>query len=434
MNTIEVLRPGLSTTVQDRGRFGFQKFGVPVSGAADQIALRVANVLVGNPQGTAALESTALGPRVRFLADAAVALTGAEGEADLDGTSAPWYRSFLVRAGQVLDVRGCTRGLRAYLAIAGGIDVPVLLGSRSTCLVAGFGGFRGRALSTGDVLRIGPPPGPPASLSNREAPEAWRPPHGSPLAVRVVLGPQDDAFPEAACRTFLESVYRVTPHVDRMGCRLDGPVIAHRGSADIISDWVPLGGVQVPGDGRPIILLADRQTTGGYPKIATVIGPDIGRVAQRRPGDALSFRAVSVAEAQGIVREVEAALAALPARLVSGEGWTYAAQLGEVPGGIPLPSPGRQPQADPILVDPAGRAAVRSPIPAVVMKVLARFGDAVAAAQPLFILQAMKMEFQVTAPRAGRVVEVRVREGDSVGAGGLMATLDSGDEHPGDGA
>jgi biotin-dependent carboxylase-like uncharacterized protein len=312
---MQVLRPGLLTTVQDRGRFGYQKFGVPVSGAVDAIALRVANLLVGNPQSAAALEITALGPQLRFLADAVVALTGAEVQADLDGVPVPWYQSILVRAGQILDVQACTRGLRCYLAVAGGMDVPVLLGSCSTCLAAAFGGFQGRALAAGDVLRIGPPSGP----------------------LVVVLGPQDDAFTEDGLRTFLESTYRVTQHTDRMGCRLDGPEIPHRESADIISDWVPMGGVQVPGDRKPIILLADRQTTGGYPKIATVIGPDLPLVAQCRPGDSLRFQAITRLEAQAIAREVETALRALVPRPVPGEGWTYAAELGEVPGRIPLP-------------------------------------------------------------------------------------------------
>lgn len=425
--SFEVLRPGLLTTVQDRGRSGYQKFGVPVSGAVDAIALRVANVLVGNPQGAAALEMTALGPELRFAADAVMALTGAEVEASLDGGPVLSYQSFLVRAGQVLDVRSCTRGLRAYLAVAGGIDAPVLLGSRSTCLVARFGGFLGRALLAGDVLRVGSPPGPLQDLAGRQVPEEWRPRHGLPVTARVVLGPQEDAFTEEGRRTFLESEYRVTPYADRMGYRLDGPGIAHRNSADIISDWIPLGGVQVPGDGKPIILLADRQTTGGYPKIATVVGPDIGRVAQLRPGDALSFRAVSVAQAQRIAHELEAGLALLPARLVLGESWTYAAELGEVPGGVVLPSLGRPQESPQTPADPEGRAAVRSPMPALVAKVLIRTGEGATAGQPLFVLQSMKMEFEVAAPQAGRVADVRVREGDEVGVGEIMATLDTSD-------
>ncbi len=425
MNTIQVLRPGLLTTVQDRGRFGYQKFGVPVSGAVDEIALRVANILVGNPQGAAALEVTALGPQLRFLVDAVVALTGAEVEVDLDGRPVSWYKSFRIRARQVLDIRSCTHGLRAYLAVAGGIDVPVLLGSRSTCLVANFGGFRGRALATGDVLAVGPPSAPLLDLVEREVPDGWRPRHAAPVTLLVVMGPQDDAFTEEGRRTFLVSTYRVSPHADRMGYRLDGPVIAHKGSADILSDWVPLGGVQVPGDGKPIILLADRQTTGGYPKIATVIKPDISLVAQRRPGDTLAFQAVSVVEAQAIACKIEADLLALPDHLVTAESWTYAAELGEVPGGISLALQGDLPQATPTVMEPPGRATVRCPMPAVVVRVLIDAGDMVAVGQPLFLLQAMKMEFEVAAPRAGCLVEVNVREGDAVGADDVMASLDT---------
>jgi len=427
--SIEVLRPGLLTTVQDRGRIGYQKFGVPVSGAVDEVALRVGNILVGNPQGAAGLELTALGPQLRFLDGAVVALSGAEVEGDLDGRRVPWYQSFLVRAGQVLDLRTCARGLRAYLAMAGGIDVPSLLGSRSTCLVAGFGGFRGRALLAGDVLRVGAPPALPGDLCGRGVPEKWRPRDTSPATIRVVLGPQDGAFTAEGCRTFLESIYRVSPHADRMGSRLDGPLIAHRASADLISDWVPLGGIQVPGDGKPIILLADRQTTGGYPKIATVIGPDVPLAAQRRPGDLLRFRAVSVADGRAVARDLEAGLLALPGRLVSAESWTYAAGLGEVPGEIPLATPEGPSRDDSSPPGPIGGAPVRSPLAALVAKVLVRPGGTVAAGEALCVLQAMKMEIEVPAPRAGRITGVSVREGDSVAAGDLLVAIEPVPSH-----
>jgi len=421
---IEVLRPGLLTTVQDRGRFGYQKFGVPVSGGVDEIALRAANVLVGNTQGAAALEVTALGPRLRFLAETVVALTGAEVEGDIGGRAIPWCKSFQVRAGQILDVRACTRGLRTYLAIAGGLDVPVLLGSRSTCLVANFGGFHGRPLATGDVLGAGPPSAPLGDLAGREVPEAWRARHGSPVLLRVVLGPQVDAFTEEGRRTFLGSTYQISPNADRMGYRLDGPVIAHQGSADILSDWVPLGGVQVPGDGKPIILLADRQTTGGYPKIATVIKPDISLVAQLRPGEMLAFRAVGVAEAQEIARKIEAELLGLRAQLVCAESWGYAAGVGEVPGGVSLDQT-EGPAQVPSTAEPAAHGAVRSPMPAKVVKVLVEAGRMVAAGQPLFLLQAMKMEFEVVAPRTGCLLAVHVREGDAVGVDEVMGRMET---------
>ncbi|HSB77460.1 MAG TPA: biotin-dependent carboxyltransferase family protein [Candidatus Methylomirabilis sp.] len=334
----EVLRPGLLTTVQDRGRTGYQRFGVPVSGAVDQAALRVGNILVGNPQDTAALEIAPQGPQLRLLADVALALTGAEFAATLDAEPVPHYESFVAHRGQVLDIQTAVSGLRAYLSVAGGFDVPRVLRSRSTCLVARFGGLHGRPLRQGDVLPIGRPAQPLERLIGWAAPEAWHQRHDSPAALRVVWGPQDDAFTEEGRRTFLESTYRVTPYTDRMGCRLEGPTIAHRSSADILSDWIPPGGIQVPGDGQPIILLVDRQTTGGYAKIATVIGPDIGRVAQCRPGDLVRFQAISLAEAQGRARRLEAGLAELPAHLIDTETWGQPAALGEVPGAVGMPS------------------------------------------------------------------------------------------------
>jgi antagonist of KipI len=330
----EVLRPGFLTTVQDRGRAGYQRFGVPVSGAVDQIALRVGSVLVGNPQAAGALEIALQGPKLRLLEDAVLALTGAEFAATLDEEPVPWYESFAAHRGQVLDIQGVLRGLRAYLSVAGGIDVPVILRSRSTCLVAHFGGFHGRALQPGDMLPIGRPARALEGLTGWAAPEKWRWNDGSPVMLRVVWGPQDDAFTEEGRGTFLESTYQVTPHADRMGCRLDGPRIAHRLSADILSDWIPPGGIQVPGDGRPIILLVDRQTTGGYAKIATVIGPDISLVAQARPGDALRFQAIGLTEAQGAVRNLEAGMAELPAHLIDTSAWGGPAAMGEVPGAV----------------------------------------------------------------------------------------------------
>jgi len=303
--TFEVLRAGLLTTVQDRGRIGCQKFGVTVSGAMDEVALRLGNVLVGNPQSAAGLEISFLGPRLRFRADAVLALTGAETDADLDGQPVPSYEAFRARAGQVLDIRHCTKGMRAYLTVGGGIDVPVRLGSRSTSLAGAFGGFEGRPLRDGDVLFVGPAAGAPVRFAGRAAPRRWRSEFGSSQTVQIVFGPQDDAFTEAGRRTLVESTYEVSQASDRMGCRLEGPAIQHVGPPDIISDWVPLGGIQVPGNGKPIVLLADRQTTGGYTKIATVIGPDIPHVAQLRPGEILRFKAISVGEAQAAARALE---------------------------------------------------------------------------------------------------------------------------------
>jgi KipI family sensor histidine kinase inhibitor len=317
----EVLRAGLLTTVQDRGRIGCQKFGVTVSGAMDEVALRVGNILVGNPQGAAGLEINFLGPRLRFRADVVLVLTGAEMDADLDGAPVPWYEPFVARAGQELDVRHCARGMRAYLAVGGGLDVPLRLGSRSTSLAAGFGGLDGRPLRDGDLLSTGAIARPSSAWVGGSAGRSWRPAFDSPQTVRVVFGPQDEAFTEAGRRTLLESTYEVSPSSDRMGCRLEGPAIGHVGAADIISDWIPLGGIQVPGNGKPIILLADRQTTGGYTKIATVIGPDIPKLAQLRPGESVRFRAVPVAEAQAAARSLERALQQLDSDLTDQVLW-----------------------------------------------------------------------------------------------------------------
>jgi antagonist of KipI len=317
-----VVRPGLLTTVQDRGRFGSQQFGVTVSGAMDELALRVGNILVGNPQGAAGLEISFLGPELRLQADLALAITGAEVEAVLDGEPVPGYQTILARAGQVLDIRHCRQGMRAYLCVGGGIDVPLRLGSRSTSLAAGFGGVEGRPIREGDILQAGPALGGVGRLRGRSAPAQWRPTFALPQTVRVVFGPQDDAFTEAGKRTLLESVYEVSPSSDRMGCRLEGPALEHAGAADIISDWIPLGGIQVPGNGKPIILLADRQTTGGYTKVATVIGVDIPRLAQLRAGDRLRFEAVTVEVAQRFYRATERDLAQWDASLTDLGMWS----------------------------------------------------------------------------------------------------------------
>jgi biotin-dependent carboxylase-like uncharacterized protein len=423
MDAFEVVQPGLLTTVQDRGRYGYQKYGVPVSGAVDDIALRLGNRLVGNPSDAAGIEITVLGPTLRARADAVIALTGAETRAELDGARIPHATSLRVRAGQMLSIGRCIRGLRCYLAVAGGIDVPVLLGSRSTNLVARFGGFQGRALAAGDVLAVGPPAAPSEDLAGRTVPPRWYPGFESPVTVRVVLGPQADGFTSEGLGTFLGSAYQVTQQTDRMGCRLDGPTITHRGAADILSDWIPLGAVQVPGNGQPIILLADRQTTGGYTKIATVIAPDLGRVAQSRPGDSIRFQAIGPEAAAAVAQRFETALAALVPEGASMDPWVELSALGEVPGAIPIDfvtAPGGDAGQSSI---PA-RDAVRAPLPALVVRVLVADGADVAAGQPLLVLEAMKMEQQVVAPRAGRIQEVRVRAGDTAGAGEPLVTFE----------
>lgn len=305
VDAFEVVRPGLLTTVQDLGRVGYQKYGVPTSGAMDRTALRVANLLLDNEEGLAGLEATAEGPTLRALLELVVAIVGADMQPLVDGRPVECGTAIGIRSGQTLELRRARRGLRAYLAIAGGIDVPVMLGSRSTCLPAAFGGVQGRALREGDRLSIGPVGRQPMVLSGRRLPSGWVEPISEVLTVRVVLGPQEDRFIPEGIRTFLSGSYRLTPQMDRMGVRLQGPPIAHRSGADIISDSTPLGAVQVPSDGQPMILLADRQTTGGYTKIAVIVQEDIFRLGQATSGQVVRFRQISAFEACAALRAYE---------------------------------------------------------------------------------------------------------------------------------
>jgi biotin-dependent carboxylase-like uncharacterized protein len=310
MDLIEVLDGGLFTTVQDGGRFGFQRYGVPVSGAMDLFALRAANRLVGNADGLAGLEATLLGPRLRFRSPALVAVTGADLDASLDGRPLPRWEAVGVAAGATLAFGGPRDGIRGYVAVSGGIDVPLVLGSRSTYTRSRLGGLEGRPVKAGDLLRV-PGASPVIDGPRRRVPVDRQPVYGHEHRLRVVLGPQDDRFSNEGVLTFFCSTYTVTPQSDRMGCRLSGPAIAHAGAPDIVSDGTSLGSVQVAGDGLPIVLMADRGTAGGYTKIATVIAVDAWRLSQAAPGDTVRFGAVTIEDAIRARREQEAWLAAI---------------------------------------------------------------------------------------------------------------------------
>ena len=300
---IEVIDAGALTTVQDVGRYGFQRYGVPVSGAMDGFALRIANLLVGNAEDAAALEMTVVGAELLFLDNAVIALAGADMQPRIDDVAAPTWQAFAVAKGATLSFRGLRAGARTCLAVAGGIDVPVVLRSRSTYLRSRFGGFAGRALQSGDRLARG---GAPHTIEVRQMPAAWLPTYLGSHRVRVVPGPQDAAFTARGVQTLLGSAYTIGAQSDRMGYRFEGPRIEHQAGADILSDGTPAGAVQVAGDGMPLVLLADRGTTGGYAKIATVISVDLPRLAQSRPGDRVFFDAVTVGEAQEALRRQEA--------------------------------------------------------------------------------------------------------------------------------
>lgn len=316
LQTLEILEAGLLTTVQDKGRYGYQRFGMPVAGAMDVFALRVGNALVGNDDGMAGLEMTVLGPKIRFLADTWIAVTGADLGARLNGEPLATWQSVQVAGGDELSFQGPQDGMRAYLAVAGGLDVPLVMGSRSTYVKAGIGGLDGRALKPGDVLDAVKAD---VAFVARKAPGSLSQGYGSEHEVRVVLGPQDDRFTEAGLQTLLGSQYKVAIQSDRMGYRLEGPVIEHVEGPDVISDGTAFGAVQVPGDGQPIVLLADRGTTGGYTKVATVISADLHKFAQAMPGHTISFSAISVEDAHEIYRSRERLLDDIRAGKSEGE-------------------------------------------------------------------------------------------------------------------
>lgn len=305
----KVLSPGLHTTVQDLGRIGYQALGVPVSGALDPLAFRLANALVGNAEGAAALETLLSGPSFEIIADRVrVALAGAGVGLVVDrgARRVPAWHSATLSRGETFEIALGRRSASAYLAVEGGIAVPLVLGSAATYVRAGLGGFHGRALQSGDIVPI---------TLDRAAERAEQhlpspPPASIDQPVRVVLGPQQDLFTDDAVTALLEAEFRISKHADRMGMRLDGPQLGHRSGWDIVSDAIATGAIQVPGSGQPIVLLADHQTTGGYPKIATVISADLPVIGRRRPGDAVRFAAVSVEEAEQVAREAERELAA----------------------------------------------------------------------------------------------------------------------------
>ena len=291
-----VLNPGVLTTVQDFGRIGYQQFGVSVSGAMDPRAMRFANLLVGNPENEAVLECTMLGPQLQFDETTIIAVTGGNLGPTLDGQPLKTYCAYKVNAGQTLRFAGLRSGCRAYIAFAGGLDIPEVMGSRSTYMKAKIGGFKGRKLEKGDAIGFRDPKSELFNLDKRNLTPECVP--RDVYTLHVIMGPQDDMFTEEGIKTFLSETYTVTPEFDRMGCRFDGPEIAHKNGGDIISDGIAFGAVQVPSAGKPIVMLADRQTTGGYTKIANVMTADFRILAQLKAGDKVRFEKISVAAAQ----------------------------------------------------------------------------------------------------------------------------------------
>ncbi|MCK8816902.1 biotin-dependent carboxyltransferase family protein [Natroniella sulfidigena] len=311
MGELKIIKAGPMTTIQDLGRFGYMKYGMPTAGAVDQYAFKIANILVGNPEDEAAIEATFLGPTIQFKVEAVIAITGGGMNPELDGKEIPMWQAVKVSKGSKLSLNGVKAGLRGYIAIRGGIKLPEVMGSKSTYLRGELGGFKGRKLKQGDELSLAKNKEVREFCLKRSIPADLLEDYLEDRKIRVIVGPQGDYFTSKSLETFLTSRYQLTTQSDRMGCRLAGPTLEHTKGADIISDGIASGAIQVPGDGQPIIMLADRQTTGGYAKIANVISIDLPKVAQAKPGDKLKFEQIEVVEAQQELKKKEERIARL---------------------------------------------------------------------------------------------------------------------------
>ena len=296
---IRVLKPGMLTTVQDLGRTGYQSQGFSVAGVMDKRSFKIANLLLDNPENEAVLEFTLIGPTLEFTSETIIAITGGDFQPTINGEPAPMYEAIYMSKGDILKFGSARTGSRGYVAFSSYLDVPVVMGSRCTNMKSSVGGFKGRKLQQDDCIMFRVKRRYlPFFLSRKLPADTF---DSEQETIRVVMGPQDDAFTKEGIKTFLNSEYTVTSDFDRMGCRMDGPFIAAKDKSDIISDGIALGSIQVPSHGKPIILLSDRQTTGGYAKIATVASVDIPKIVQRKTDHRLKFQAVSVQEAQKLI-------------------------------------------------------------------------------------------------------------------------------------
>ena len=316
--SIKIVNAGVLTTVQDRGRMAYQRFGFHVSGAMDKRSLELANILLDNVNNEAVLEFCVMGPTIQFARETIIAITGGDFAPTLNNQPVAMYQAIQVAKGDVLKFGFIRDGVWGYVSFAGGLDVPEVMGSRSTDVKSELGGLQGRKLANGDEIKL---LGRVTSLPHMESRTLKKPVYKSPSTpIRVVLGPQDDHFAVNGISSFLSTPYSVTSLCDRMGYRLEGEAIAHNElGADIISDGIAYGSIQVPSEGQPIVLLADRQTTGGYTKIATVISVDIPTFVQRKTAEQVTFEAVSVEEAQRLYVEEQKEYQALRTKFSSGK-------------------------------------------------------------------------------------------------------------------
>lgn len=300
---IRVLKAGMLTTVQDLGRNGYQSQGFSVAGVMDVRSFKIANLLLDNPENEAVLEFTLIGPTLQFTSDTIIAITGGDFQPTINGEPAPMYTALYMKRGDILKFGSARTGSRGYIAFSSYLDIPVVMGSRCTNLKSKIGGYKGRKLKDEDYIgfRI-KRRYLPYFLSRKLDLDEF---DEEEVTLRVVMGPQNDMFTKQGIHTLLSESYTVTSDFDRMGCRLEGPFIASKNGSDIISDGIAFGSIQVPAHGKPIVLLADRQTTGGYAKIATVATVDIPKLVQRKTEHKIRFKAITVEEAQKLYLEEE---------------------------------------------------------------------------------------------------------------------------------
>lgn len=305
MSLFEVLSGGLLTTVQDLGRKGYQKYGLPVSGATDHFAHRIANILVCNDENAAALEVLIFGLKLKVLKQTVIAITGGDLRPYVNSKPSPMWKSLAVNEGDIIEFKGTNTGCRAYIAVSGGVDVHSVLGSRSTDVIGNIGGIDGRALKRGDIIHKVDRELNEKKIHRRRIPPELIPEYLPKVTVRVVLGPQDDAFTKEGIQTLFSSKYTVSTDSDRMACRLEGPKIKRCKPADILSEGMFSGAIQVPKNGLPILFQTGRPSVGGYTKIGGVITVDLPKVAQLKPGDTIRFEKTSLEEAHNLLRKEE---------------------------------------------------------------------------------------------------------------------------------
>jgi antagonist of KipI len=310
---IQVLKPGVQSQLQDLGRFGYQNLGVPVCGAMDAWSHRLANLLAGNAEDEATLEMVLMGPSLVFETAIQIAITGADLSPRLNGEVVPMNQRIQVAPGSQLDFGRRITGLRAYLAVHGGFAVDRIMGSRSTYVRGGFGGLEGRALRKGDVMAVASaPPAPPAPTPALAVPSLLPSPDASAVTpVRVIVGEHWDRFSAQAQALLFSAPYKINPQSDRMGYRLDGPALQRQDTEELISEAMSFGTIQVPSDGQPIVLMAERHSAGGYPKMAHVVSVDLPLMAQLAPQQQLRFERIDLEQAQTLYLQRERQLSAL---------------------------------------------------------------------------------------------------------------------------